>query len=136
MLTVNGFDGNPFDQRSIESMQGRFITCHYRVAVSGNYVAGGDTLDFTNGGVNSAVPPLGRVIEGIEIKQMAGNNTSFVALAGILAVLGIPGTTANNAWKLKFLQDINSDNNAGAYAGISPASPLADTIELEVTWAR
>lgn len=135
-ITVNGFDGNPFDQRSVESLQGRFIVAHYRLALTGSYVAGGDTLDFTNGGVNSAVPPLARVIESIDVRGNAASVSTYTGGGGKPIPIGVPGTTAFNAWKLAFLQASGTDNSSGTYSGISPASPLTDTLELEVTWAR
>lgn len=136
MIVVNGFDGNAFGQNSVESLTGRFIKCFYRLALSGSYATGGDTLDFTNAGVNSAVPPQGRTIEGIAIKGHAASSTTFFGEGGIAEVIGVPGSTANNAWKLKLLSAISTECSAGAYGSVSPASPLTDTIELEVIWAR
>lgn len=134
-ILVNGYDGNPFGQNSMDGLQGRFIKAYCRVALSGSYPTGGDVLDFTNGGVNSAVPPLGRVIENIDVHEHAASTSTFVGTGCYVAVIGIPGTTAASAWKLKFLQAGGTEQSAGAYSGFS-ASPLTDVIELEITWAR
>lgn len=141
-ITVNGRDGNPFDQNSMDGMQGRYIKAYYRLALSGNYPAGGDILDFTNGGVNSAVPPLVRGIEGMQLKDHAGSTSSFFGVGGFSEFIGVPGVigaagvTALNAWKMKFLNSISGEASAGAYSGFSDGSPLTDTLELEVTWFR
>ena len=81
--------------------------------------------------------PLARAfIEGIEIKPHAGITTSFIGEGGIMEVIGTPGTTALNAWKLKLLSAIGTEASAGAYSGLSTGNPLLDTIELEVTYAQ
>jgi hypothetical protein len=136
-ITVNGFDGNPVGQNSFDGMQGRFIKTYLRVALSGNCPAGGDTLDLTNGGVNSAVPPLGRVIESILPKEHAGgaSGSSFMGSGGYCEVSGIPGVTAPNAWKLQFFA-AGGTQQSGAYTGFTGGSALVDVIELEVNWAR
>lgn len=141
MITVNGRDGNAFDQGSMDSLAGRYIKTYYRLALSGNYATGGDALDFTNGGVNSAVPPLARGIEGIVVKEMAGSAASCVGTGcyfepiGVPGVVGAAGVTALSAWKLKAFQAGGTEQAAGAYTGFS-ASPATDTIEVEVTWIR
>lgn len=55
-VQVLGFDGNPYDQRSIFSMGDRFITQMLYLSVSGLYVTNGIPLDFTNGGGTPAAP--------------------------------------------------------------------------------
>jgi hypothetical protein len=141
MITVNGRDGNPFDQNSMDGMQGRYIKTYHRLALSGNYATGGDTLDFTNGGVNPAVPPLVRGIEGVALKESAGSAASCVGTGCYFEPIGTPGpvgaagVTALNAWKLKAFQAGGAEQAAGAYTGFS-ASPATDTLELEVTWLR
>ncbi|MGH9735428.1 MAG: hypothetical protein ACRD8A_12670 [Candidatus Acidiferrales bacterium] len=133
-ITVNGFDGNPFDQRSIESLQGRFIVCHYLLGLLGNQAVGGDTLDFTNGGVNSAVPTLGRGIASAVTEESAATAASFIGSGGYFALIGLP-TSALNAWKL-LGYSAGGTAQSGAYAGFTGGSALVDSIALKVTWYR
>jgi hypothetical protein len=134
-ITVNGYDGNPCGQNSFEAFQMRFIKAHYRLALSGTPASGGDTLDFTNGGVNSAVPPLGRVIESISIRGHGSAIGSFVGSGGYYALIGTPGVTANTAWKLNAYSAGGTSQGGTAYASFTGGSALTDTIELEVVWA-
>lgn len=133
-VIVNGFDGNPFDQRSIEGLQGRFIVCHYLLALSGNQAAGGDTLDFTNGGVNSAVPQLGRGIVSATTEESAESASSFIGSGGYFELIGLP-STALNAWKL-LGYSAGGTAQSGAYSGFTGGSALVDSIALKVTWYR
>jgi len=141
-ITVNGRDGNAFDQNSLDGFQGRFIKAYYRLALSGTPPSGGDTLDFTNGAVNSAVPPLVRGIEGIAIKAMGSAIGSFIGSGGYFVLIGTPGVpgasgvTELTAWKLAAYSAGGTGQSGTAYASFTGGSALTDTIELEVTWFR
>lgn len=126
-VIVNGFDGNPFDQRSVVSSM-RVITAIYKLKLTGNYVAGGDALDWTNGGVNSAVPAAQS--GGILRVDVCDNGPA----AGVLALGGnyvcIPGAALTN-WLLKVFKTAGSE-----YTGAYLADALTDNILLKVDWLR
>jgi hypothetical protein len=131
-VKVNGFDNNPFDQRSIISGFARVITTLCRLALTGNYVTGGDTLDWTNGGVNTAVPPGQSFQTTGPIRTEIGN---ISVAAGVIGLGGnyvcIPGTAVTN-WLLKVFKTAGSEYGATAYL----ADALTDTILVRADWAR
>lgn len=140
-ITVLGMDGNPFDQQSIEASGARFLRCYNQFKLSGNYVTGGDTLDFTNGGgtlaAPVAVPVNTRGLVSLDLRPWSKLTTSFAAADGqyfVLAPLGvIPVPLANvNALKLKLMLDVATEYTAGAYG----ADALGDIIVAECIWAR
>ena len=126
-VQVLGFDGAPFDQRSIIASQ-RTITTLYKLKLTGNYVALGDTLDWTNGGVNSAVPAAQS--GGIVRIDVCDNGPA----AGVLAAGGnyvcVPGTLLTN-WLLKVFKTAGSE-----YTGAYLADALTENIILRVDWLR
>lgn len=126
-IKVNGFDGNPFDQRSIITQQ-HFFLCLYKLSFSGSYATGGDTLDFTNGGVNSAVPPLAGL--PIRIAPSAQGATDSVSEEGGIYQY-LPGTLLTNN-KLEIYANGGTEYSAGAYN----ADVLTDVVFLEVYWER
>jgi hypothetical protein len=141
-VTVLGGDGGPFDQSSIMAVGDRFIKMLCRFALSGNYVTGGDTLDFTNGGgtpaAPTAVPPAQtRGIVSIDVRPISKLTTSFAAAAGQYEII-VPGgvmpipLSAVNALKLKLMLDIAVEYAAGAYG----ADALGDFLQAEVYWLR
>lgn len=136
-VQVLGFDGAPFDQRSIQFGQGRFITTLCRLKLTGNYTAGGDTLDFTNGGGTPTLPttvpadaygsPTGP--SRIDISDGPSPAGSVIVNGGGYVV--IPGTNPTN-WKLKIFATAGSEYSAGAYG----TDVLTDTPILKLDWAR
>lgn len=143
MLRVLGMDGNPFDQRSIEPNNGRFMRSLVRIVPSGNYVAGGDTLDLTNGGgtpsTPNVVPSLATAGLGdIILNPLATTNASLAATNGTYQVLlpagaVIPLLQAFYAtMKIKIYVGAGTEYVAGAYG----ADVLADIIQAELYWAR
>ena len=130
-VKVYGFDGNPFDQRSIVGGL-RVITCIYRIVLSGNYATGGDTLDFTNGGVNSAVPSAqGFQVTGPIRCDVCDNGPTGGVLANGGNYVCIPGTGLTN-WLLKIFATAGTQYAPGAYG----VDATTDTILLRVDWAR
>jgi hypothetical protein len=131
-VSVKGFDGNPFDQRSIISGFARVITTLVKLVLSGSYTTGGDTLDWTNGGVNSAVPSAQSFQTTGPVRCDICDNGPT---AGILANGGnyvcIPGTLVTN-WLLKVFKTAGSEYGASAYL----ADALTDTILVRCDWAR
>jgi hypothetical protein len=136
-VTVLGFDGGPFDQRSILASGDRFIRTLVRLKLTGNYTTGGDTLDFTNGGGTPAapttVPPAQQASSLGPIRTVVSDGPS---IAGTVMANGgeyvvIPGTNPTN-WLLKIFATAGAQYANGAYG----ADALTDTPIVELWWAR
>ena len=82
---------------------------------TGNYVVGGDTLDFTT--VADKLPST-QIIQAFADSQN-GNAGYYVPVAG----------TALNNWKLKAFTGGGTEISAGAY----PASVTTDVVQLTIT---
>lgn len=143
MLKVLGFDGNPYDQRSLQADADRFIRQVVRAVASGNYVAGGDILDLTNGGGTATAPnivPPAQSTGLISIipAPIATTNTSLSAANGGYNVIFPAGGAVPllqqylSTIKLKIYVGAGTEYVAGAYG----ADVLADIIQLELVWAR
>jgi hypothetical protein len=136
-VTVLGFDGNPFDQRSIRSIGDRFIETLVVLKLTGNYTTGGDTLDFTNGGGTPAAPttvPPGQQYSNvgpIRADVSDGPSVAGTVLANGGSYILIPGTNPTN-WKLKIFATAGAQYANGAYG----ADALTDNPVLRLTWAR
>lgn len=133
-IKVNGFDGNPFDQNSIFERTGPFIKTKHKLAFSGSYATGGDTLDFTNGGINSAVPPL--AIRLVFPDPIAGGAASSVSNVGGSYIpvppAGTVPSTNFTGWKLKIWTGAGSEYSAGAYG----TDVTTDDVFIECVWAK
>jgi len=136
-VQVLGFDGNPFDQRSIRAMGDRFIETLVQLKLTGNYATGGDTLDFTNGGGTPAAPTTVPPAQGasavgpIRADVSDGPSVAGTVLANGGSYVLIPGTNPSN-WKLKIFATAGAQYANGAYG----ADALTDTPILRLTWAR
>jgi len=128
VATVNGFDGNAFDQNSIDAVAARFIKTLCRIALSGTYVTGGVPLDFSNGGVNSSVPPQSRGIAQVSLRSN-GPASSVGANGGNYEY--IPGTNPTNG-KLKIFATAGTEYSAGALG----TDATTDIVMAEVWYAR
>ena len=126
-ITVNGYDGNPFTQASVAYFD-RTIRTIYRLAFSGSYATSGDTLDFTNGGVNSAVPGYATKIISV-VAYGNGTGSTITALGGIY--VPTVGTAITN-WLLEIFKVGGTQYSAGAYS----TDVTGDVVFLEVNWAR
>jgi len=82
---------------------------------SGNYVTGGDTLDFTQVADKLS---SSQIIQAFAESQN-GNSGYYVPIAG----------TALNNWKLKAFSGGGTEVTAGAY----PASVTTDVVQLTIT---
>ena len=138
MITVLGFDGAPFDQRSIQPGVGRFIRTLCMLKMTGNYTTGGDTLDFSNAGGTPAAPTT--VPAEADASQKVGPSRADVSdgpvVAGTVLANGggyilIKGTNPTN-WKLKIFATAGTEYANGAYG----ADALTDTPILSLDWAR
>ena len=144
-VKVMGFDGNPFDQNSIVADGGRFIATLVQFVLSGNYVAGGDTLDFTNGGGSAAFPSTvpsaqNRGIAQIDLRPISkvtgglvsiGGSYSIIAPGGVIPVPLFGANSIQNL-KLKLFLVTNAEYTAGAYG----SDALGDIVMAKVYWAR
>lgn len=129
---VYGFDGNPFTQYSIDKSAAGFIRSLVRLKPNVAYVAGGITLDFTNGGgsagVPSAMPPNAVKIAMVQIVSngpagsVGANGGNYVFLAG---------TSPTNG-KLKIFATAGTEYAAGAFG----TDVTTDVILAEVWWTR
>lgn len=137
MITVLGFDGNPFDQRSILSEGPRFIRTIVQLKMTGNYPTGGDTLDFTNGGGTPAAPTTVPPAQGASavgpVRAVLCDGPS--PAAGVVGNGGgyvlVPGTNPTN-WKLKIYATAGTQYANGAYG----SDALTDNPTIELWWAR
>ena len=145
-IKVVGFDGNPFDQNSVEARGDRMIRAIVKLALSGNYPTNGDPLDLTNAaGVNPLFPTTliqaaQRGVVDIDVIVRATTNASVLAAGGSYAIVApnadAPLTFADLAnLKLKIFK-----NTAGSVAeypnGAYGADALADIVNLEVVYSR
>lgn len=140
-LQLLGYDGGAFAQYHAEGMPERFMRVYLKVLFSGNYPAGGDTLDLTNAGGTPAAPNTipaavnGGVVDVDIIER--GVVGGFVAGGGFCALIA-PNANAPLKFadlanlKLKLFTSGNTELGAGAY----PASVLGDIIILEVVYVR
>lgn len=142
-LTVVGYDGGPFNQNSIEAVGARFLRTYVRIVPAGNYVAGGDALDLTNGGGTALLPTTvpqsqSRGLVSALVRPMAISNTSLANAGGRYQVRLPATSTVPTAMALlttlllKIFTGVPAEYAAGAYG----ADVLADTIIAEFLWAR
>ncbi len=137
MVTVLGFDGAGFDQRSILADGPRFIRTLVRLKMTGNYTTGGDVLDFTNGGGTPAapttVPPAQQANPAGPVRTVVcdGPSPAGTVLSNGGNYTVIPGTNPTN-WKLKIFATAGTEYANGAYG----ADALTDPATLELFWAR
>lgn len=126
-IAVNGSDGNPFTTRDIEGTGANFVTTYASLTPSGNYVTGGDTVDFT--GMASLVPSGAVPIEVDVVGQGNTAGTSWTAIGNYYAL--VQGTTIAN-YKLQCWVAAGTQLAAGAY----PATVTNDKIIVKVLWRK
>jgi hypothetical protein len=112
------------------SKVGSQLRIGFKVAASGNYVAGGDTLNFATATQDPLFVGLCADVEalGAPISFDAWSNSGNIAV-NYFPVLG---TTQANC-KLKVITAFNTEASAGAYSSVA-ASVLTDTISGEATF--
>lgn len=130
-IAVNGFDGKAFSQNSADGLSGRFIRTYHLLTFSGNYSTGGDTLDFTNGGVASAVPPLARTLVAAAVISQG----PAAGLEGSGGFYHFINGAAFNSCKLQAFK--NTAGSVAEYAaGAYGADVTGDVVVIEAIWAR
>jgi hypothetical protein len=100
---------------NVDSSASNFVYAIATLTFTGNYPAGGDTLDFTQ--VADKLPST-QVVQAFAESQN-GNSGYYVAVAG----------AALNNWKLKGFNGGGTELTAGAY----PASVTTDIVQLSIT---
>ena len=100
---------------NVDSSASNFVYAIATLTFSGNYPAGGDTLDFTQ--VADKLPST-QIVQAFGESQN-GNSGYYVAIAG----------SALNNWKLKCFNGGGTEITAGAY----PASVTSDVVQLAIT---
>ena len=122
-ITLNGSDGNAMTSRDVDGSASNFIYASGLLGFSGNYPAGGDTVDFTS----------------INDKIASGECVQFSAWStnGNLLFQYVPlgsGATALNAWKLKISGSgtFGTELAAGAY----PAGVTGDKVAWAATFRK
>ncbi len=118
-ITINGLDGNPFTTRDVDATPNNFVNSFHRLAFSGSYVAGGDTLDFTQ---IAGLVPSGGVPLQVALFSQNGSFNQYVAVQN----------AALAAWKLKIGTPGGTELAAGAY----PVGVTGDVVEMQVTWRK
>jgi len=112
-IAILGTDGNALGTRDIDSSASNFIYVNGQIKFSGNYVSGGDTLDWTT--VSDRLASTNCISLSLS-SQTLGNN--YVPLGG--------PSTALNGWKIVVQTPgtFNTQLSAGAY----PAGITGDTV--------
>jgi len=124
-ITISGLDGNPFGTRDIDASPNNFCFSFHKLVLSGSYVTGGDTLDFST--VAGLIPSGGLPI--LAFAEGNGSGTQQSAGGGYYIVLS--GNALNN-WKLKIFAAAGTELAAGAYV----AQQTGDGIFLTVLWRK
>lgn len=100
---------------NVDSSASNFIYALATLSFSGNYPAGGDTLDFTTVADKLASDQVLQVFAD----SQNGNSGYYVPVQG----------TALNNWKLKALLGGGTEISAGAY----PGTVTSDIVQLTIT---
>ncbi len=124
-IAINGLDGNPFTTRDIDATPNNFVYSFHKLAFSGSYTAGGDTLDLStiSGLIPSSGLPLFAFVEG------NGTGTQQSAAGGYYVV--VPGTTLAT-YRVKIFSAGGVELVAGAY----PAAVTGDAVFLNLQWRK
>lgn len=94
-----GMDGNPFTYRDMDGSPENFIFAQGLLQLTGNYVTGGDTIDFTT---------LGGLIPSSSLVSLALFSQNGNLLFQYVPIGG--PATALNAWKVK----VNASGSFGS----------------------
>lgn len=120
-IAIQGSDGNTLGSRDIDGSADNFILVAGRMAFSGSYTSGGDTLDWTTvagAGISSSI------CVQVFIETANGSNVLYSPIGG--------PATALNAWKVKVFNGSFTELGAGAY----PAAVTGDTIAFQAMFRK
>ena len=124
-ITINGTDGNPMTTRDVDASPNNFVYSSHKLAFSGSYATGGDTLDLSS---IAALIPTGSLPIFV-FAEGNGTGTQQSAAGGYYVVLA--GSALNN-WKVKIFSSGGVELAAGAY----PAAVTGDSVYLSVQWRK
>lgn len=100
---------------NVDASASNFVYAVAALTFSGNYVAGGDTLDFTQVADKLSSDTIVQAFA----ESQNGNSGYYIPVQG----------TALNNWKLKAFLGGGTEVTAGAY----PASVTTDVVQLSIT---
>jgi len=100
---------------NVDSSASNFVYAVATLTFSGNYVSGGDTLDFTQ--VTNVLPS--DTIVQVFAESQNGNSGYYIPIQG----------AALNNWKLKAFVGGGTEIGAGAY----PGTVTGDIVQLSIT---
>jgi hypothetical protein len=131
-IAINGMDGNLWTVRDMDASGSNFITTRHKLAFSGNYTTGGDTLDLS--GIAAQIPTNSLPLAVTTTEQGLAATPSLSAAGGFVAVIQGAVPTLKN-FLLKVFK-----NSAGSVAdypnGAYSADVLTDNVFLEITWRK
>ena len=117
-IALNGLDGNPLTTRDVDGTPNNFVYVAGKLAFSGSYAAGGDTVDFSTIGEKILSGLAQGPLQAVAFSQNGSVNT-YVFVQG----------TALTNWKLKIFVAAGVELAAGAY----PASVTSDIVQYQLT---
>ncbi len=117
-IALNGLDGNPLTTRDVDSTPNNFINIFGKLAFSGSYATGGDTVDFTTIGDKIFSAVAQGPLQAVAFSQNGAAN-AYVFVQG----------AAQNNWKLKIFIAGGTELAAGAY----PAGVTGDVVQYQLT---
>jgi len=100
---------------NVDSSASNFVYAVATLTFTGNYVTGGDTLDFTQ---VANVLPSDTIVQ-VFAESQNGNSGYYIPIQG----------TALNNWKLKAFVGGGTEVTAGAY----PTTVTTDIVQLSIT---
>ncbi len=117
-IALNGLDGNPLSTRDVDSTPNNFINILGKLAFSGSYATGGDTVDFSTIGDKILSAVAQGPLQAVAFSQNGSVN----------AYVFVQGTLLTN-WKLKIFVAGGGELVAGAY----PAGVTGDIVQYALT---
>ena len=116
-IALNGLDGNPLTTRDVDGTPNNFVYVAGKLAFSGSYSAGGDTVDFSTIGEKILSGLARGPLQAVAFSQNGSVNTYvFIQGAGL------------TNWKLKIFVAAGVELAAGAY----PASVTSDIVQYQL----
>ncbi len=103
-------------EQNVDSSANKFVYAIATLTFTGNYAAGGDTLDFTTviDKLMTSLPPV-----QVTVQSQNGNDRGYIPVQG----------SGLNNWKLKCFQISGTELPTGAY----PAFVTGDVVQISIT---
>jgi hypothetical protein len=123
-IQILGMDGGSPTNRDVDASANNFAYASFRLAFSGNYATGGDTLDLS---AIAALLPTATILNAFVDGN--GTGTQQSAAGGYYQVLGNQAVpTPLNGYKVKIFGAGGAEQGAGAY----PAAITGDYAVLQL----